>query len=154
MLNFNENGYLEPFGEIATTIEIVKEYFVWNEQRNELFNSFETFIIELQTIIQQPFTVWLDGSFTTKKEFPNDIDCVIFVDYRCFDGKETAFFNLKMVYKKLKIDSYSVKVYPEQHEKYVIFTNDKQDWERIFGRTRLNTHTGLYYSKGFLQLKM
>lgn len=152
MLDFTENGYLEPFGEIETTIEVVKEHFIWNNARIELFISFETFISELQSIIQQPFTVWLNGSFTTKKELPNDIDCVIFIDFESCDKNQKAIFDLKRAFKKLKIDNYFVKVYPTGHKLHFLYELNRQEWFYNFHKTNPNKAKQKYF-KGFLHIK-
>ncbi len=48
-----------------------------SKTRKNLINGFHTYISYL-TNIGAPIEIWIDGSFTTKKVDPNDIDLVIF----------------------------------------------------------------------------
>ena len=38
MLNFNSNGYLEPFEAIEIDFERAQRLLVWNEHRAHMFN--------------------------------------------------------------------------------------------------------------------
>lgn len=53
------------------------ESFSNNERRNLIFEKFSSFLSMLKDIPAE-FEIWIDGSFTTYKENPSDIDVVIF----------------------------------------------------------------------------
>ena len=152
MLNFNEKGYLMPFESIETEISTAKSAFTFNEYREIIWSHFEGFILELQNILQVPFSIWIDGSFTTKKVLPNDLDCVVFIDFEVYETHKKALFLLQSKQKIMNIDSYLVIKYPQNHSKYSTYQLDKQDWFYLFGNTRRDVYSGLSYSKGFLQL--
>ncbi|MCS6795166.1 MAG: hypothetical protein NZ516_04335, partial [Raineya sp.] len=59
-LQFNAQGYLEPFEAIATELTTAKEFLTWNEHRKNLWQNFEAFTTELQNILQTNFTIWLN----------------------------------------------------------------------------------------------
>ncbi len=151
MLNFDKNGYLVPFEEIETDINIAKNTFTFNEHRTNIWQHFEAFILELQNMLQTSFSVWLNGSFTTQKPLPNDLDCVIFIDFEIYEIHKRALFSIKANYE-INIDAYLVVKYPQNHQKYKIYQLDKQDWFYLFGNTKRDIYSGLHSPKGFLQL--
>jgi len=51
--------------------------FSGSKTRKQLIDGLKAFIAQL-TNIGIPIEIWIDGSFTTKKENPNDIDLVLF----------------------------------------------------------------------------
>lgn len=71
---------LEP-GFHKMSIEELKETcvnsFEANQRRLQIFERFSSFMSILQEI-PADFELWIDGSFTTKKDNPEDIDIVIF----------------------------------------------------------------------------
>ena len=152
MLNFNENGYLSPFEAIATEVSTAKSAFTFNEHRGVIWSYFEGFALELQNMLQMPFSIWVNGSFTTQKAPPNDLDCVVFIDFEVYETHKKALFLLQSKYEIMNIDSYLVIKYPQNHSKYSIYQLDKQDWFYLFGNTKRDVYSGLSYSKGFLQL--
>ena len=86
---FDEKGYLKPYEIIPTTLETFKTYFVFNEQRERIFQSYLNFLDILQNASSDHFYQWLDGSFVSKKPFPNDLDLVNFVDYQFYHKFES-----------------------------------------------------------------
>jgi hypothetical protein len=149
VLQFNENGYLEPYEAIPTDMETAKKVFVWNEARKELWNNFEGFIREVQEVLASPFSVWLNGSFVSKKEVPNDIDAVVFVDYQLYDTHEKTLAKFKALTfrKNQKLDVYFVRVYPEKNERKKFEIFDRKEWLFLFSKTRKKQR------KGFLELQ-
>lgn len=153
-MNFNSEGFLEPFTAIETDLASVKDILVWNEARNEIWGNFETFLRELQGILQSSFTIWLNGSFATKKEIPNDLDLVVFIDFQGYSAHEKDLAKFKTLsYRKIqKLDVYFVKVYPENHQFRFVYELDQKEWLFSFSRTNPNKRK-LVQFKGFLELK-
>ena len=80
--SFNDNGHLPP-GIHETTLEEFKTRFVDGVQesttRADVFSGYTRYcadLSKLDLIIKQ----WLDGSFTTSKVNPNDIDVISHLD--------------------------------------------------------------------------
>ncbi len=69
--NFDENGNLPP-GVYRVSLEDVKARFTWNKRRRHLFDGLAAAVANLAAA--GVATVWVDGSFTTSKEEPGDID--------------------------------------------------------------------------------
>jgi len=68
---FDNNGNLPP-GIYNATIEEVKERFGINPHRKHLLTGLDKLLEHLQE--KGCFLVYLDGSFITNKEYPNDYD--------------------------------------------------------------------------------
>jgi hypothetical protein len=148
MLNFTENGYLVPFEAIETDVQTAKDVFTFNAHRAVIWANFEAFVVQLQELLQDSFTVWLNGSFSTTKELPNDLDCVIFVDYGVYGTYEKQLYQFKSLdfRKSQKLDVYFVRVYPDMHEKKLFERFDRAEWLYLFSKTRKKE------LKGFLEL--
>lgn len=153
MPNFNSKGYLEPYEAIEIDLVSAEELLLWNEARREIWHNFKAFLEELEEVLQSSFVIWLNGSFVSKKEQPNDLDLVIFTDFRAYEATITKLLQLKQKYKKAKIDSYFTPHYPEKHEKKYIYELDKRDWFWLFSHSRRDIFSGVISKKGFLELK-
>lgn len=68
---FDHNGNLPPGVYVATLAEI-EARFTWNARRAELFRGLRQAIANLRAA--GVAIVWVDGSFTTEKDEPDDVD--------------------------------------------------------------------------------
>lgn len=79
---FDEKGYL-PYGMYNMTFDEFKRLFCENTpKRKEIFKEYEKFLAELKNT-GYFIDHWIDGSFATAKENPEDIDTLTE-----FDGKK------------------------------------------------------------------
>lgn len=76
--NFTQEGYLPP-GIYSVSIEELKSRCTGNIWRKDLFTHLEKLIKDLKLIDCK--TLYVDGSFTTNKRIPSDIDV-------CWDNRE------------------------------------------------------------------
>ena len=108
----------------------------------------------MRAILASSFSVWLNGSFATQKANPNDLDCVIFVDFEVYEANEIVLAQFKNLAfkKKQKLDVYFVKTYPNNHKFAFVYELNRQEWLFTFSRTNPNK-TKSTYLKGFLELK-
>jgi len=120
----------------------VEAVFVFNEHRELLFNHLKLFLDEVSSLGCDPLVIWLDGSFATRKNHPNDIDLVLFVDYQTFDMLEGHLWELKKSHKK-EIDAYFVSVYPEAHDLHRLTKSDRIYWLNQFSDDRLGRKKGI-----------
>ena len=68
---FDAHGNLPP-GVYLTSLADIEERFAWNSRRRKLFLGLKAALKNLaRSGVKQ---VWINGSFVTSKEFPNDID--------------------------------------------------------------------------------
>lgn len=78
-------------------------------------------------MVSSNFIQWIDGSFATSKEYPNDIDFVTFINHEVFEAKEKLIhenFRLEGAKKKYGVDAYTVRQYYEGHSKYMLNQSD------------------------------
>ncbi len=140
---FNEKGYLKPYEIIPTTLETFKTYFVFNEQRERIFQSYLNFLDILQNASSDHFYQWLDGSFVSKKPFPNDLDLINFVDsqfYRKFESRIRAW---EYEFRGKNIDAYTIPVYPDTDFKQYITIYSKNEKLELYGNDRLGNPKGI-----------
>lgn len=55
----------------------VKRAFCWNPHREMLFDSTQSFLQNVWSPLGLDLPIWVDGSFTRRKESPDDIDIVV-----------------------------------------------------------------------------
>lgn len=158
MLQINSKGYLTPNKNIETTVEEFKLEFVTNfidkEQRLSLFNYFIKYSKDLKSILKNNELIqWIDGSFVTKKNNPNDIDVVTFIDFDIFEKyeKKLKSFVYPDSISKYNVDGYIVVTYPRTHSKHPLYMGDWAYWMDRFDKTRRN-RAGNRYPKGFVEI--
>jgi hypothetical protein len=153
MIEFDENGFLKPYSLIETDLATIEKLFVegmpLSSTRKAIFESYLSYIKELRMIIPTGFIQWIDGSFTTKKVNPNDIDVVTFVDFEVYNANEKQIDELRRTRQTTNriIDGYFVKVYPENHKNRNWFDNDSMQWLFTFNQVKNSK-----LSKGFLKI--
>lgn len=152
-MQFDDNGYLVPYGVISSTLNEIESEFCFTEQRTLLYQNFVVFITELQKIVGVGFEMWINGSFTSKKVVPKDIDLVVFVDYELYTKLEAILlpFTEFSYHKKYKIDCYFIRTYPKEHKDYFRYEYDRKWWFSDFSQVR-NEKTNKLSPKGFLQV--
>ena len=69
--DFDENGNLPP-GVYEVSLEDIGIRFTWTDRRKKLFEGLKLAIDNLTKANVKK--VWIDGSFVTSKDDPNDID--------------------------------------------------------------------------------
>lgn len=69
--DFDANGNLPP-GEYAVSLSDVGERFAWNARRRRLFKGLCSALESLAAAGVK--RIWIDGSFVSAREEPNDID--------------------------------------------------------------------------------
>ena len=136
MLEFNDFGYLIPDRNIPSSIIEFETNFKYNNARNTIYEKYISYCIDLKAIINKDIKQWIDGSYVTKKVFPQDIDIVSFInheDYEIYekDLKNFIYPNSKRFYE---IDAYLIIVYPESHKKNFYYKSDYAEWLINFSR--------------------
>ena len=161
LVTFNELGYL-PSGFHNKEPAEIKSAFVDNfpnsSSRKEIFEGYLKFCKTLMALGIKNFVQWLDGSFCTSKENPNDIDVVTFLDYDKLNALPSENQKLLMdialnPYSKelFKCDSYVVLVYPKGHNDYQQYLTKRMYWRGVWGFDRYDKPKGIIrviYGKG------
>lgn len=159
MFDFNSDGFLMPVGKITTDLQDVETSFVKkfpnSNTRLSLWTNYLSFLERFKKKVTNNFVQWINGSFVTKKENPNDMDLVTFVDYRIFEPMETAQYLEEFWSYNLEsqgLDSYLLAVYPENHQDYPDYQMLLNKWAIRYTNAKQNVVI-LNNVKGFLELK-
>lgn len=154
--DFDENGNL-PNGIINSSLLEFKDNFIItfkdSSTRPEIFKGYLRYcdkLLPLDIAIKQ----WINGSFTTNKVNPNDIDFVTHIDALKVDGnfeiqtKLSEIRNTDETRKEFLCDVYFIPLYPQQEsELYQHTVNRINYWRKWFGHDR-NMNP-----KGIIELK-
>lgn len=105
---------------------------------------------ELNKLSINTFILWIDGSFVTQKENPNDIDIVFFIPsviYRQFEK------DLRLLREQFdELDVYFVRMIDETERDYFLYVSDRTEWQFQFTVTKPDRITRRKFPKGFLQI--
>jgi len=128
------------------------ERFTNSDTRSNLFDRYCVFNALLAELMPEGYTQWIDGSFVSQKQNPNDIDVVTFVDADLYNRHEKQFDALRdwRNQKPKTVDGFFVRYYPEDHRYRVRYDYDCVDWLNTFGTWKdrtLKTH-----DKGFITI--
>lgn len=145
MIQFDKNGYLVPYEIIEISLADFEQTFVTSmpekEQRSKIFATYLQYLSELFEVVGKDFFQFVNGSFTTTKELPNDIDFVTFVDYRICRSCEEKIFKLGNRWENKKlINCYFVPFSYPGHPRFIqsqlaydywknLFSSDREDFE-------------------------
>jgi len=152
-IRFDGNGYLQPTESIELDIRLFEKYFVQDfpnsTQRKILFKNYLEYIHRFEKEVFPHFEQWIDGSFVSQKENPNDIDVVTFLDYKIFElrGNEIISQFLSFSLEEKFLDAYIVTQYPDNHPNFKLFENQKREWSKRFSSDRTGENL-----KGFIKI--
>lgn len=151
MIEFDKNGNIQPSEIIPINEQEFKEIFVDNfsesETRTKIFNGFQRYLSDFKVQITPSFKNWCNGSFTTTKLNPNDIDLVNLVIFNEEINKKQ-----KEIFKFLtqggskesySVDGYFVPIYEESDPRYELTKNYVSYWRDWFGKDRLSRKKGI-----------
>ncbi|MCG8985865.1 hypothetical protein MI467_03310 [Delftia acidovorans] len=77
---FDQYGML-PVGQHDCSLQEIEERFCWNPHRQMLFDGLKSFLALRWGPLKIDADLWVDGSFTRRKEMPNDIDVVVDISH-------------------------------------------------------------------------
>ncbi|MCC6463156.1 MAG: hypothetical protein IT260_21990 [Saprospiraceae bacterium] len=161
MLTFNAKGFLVPDRVISSSLEELKSVFVHvqpeQELRSQLWDNFVLFFRKLLADLGLPeIMAWINGSYTTRKRNPNDMDIVIFLPFDVLIRHETqlrSVYDHQTLLATLHLDVYFVALFPNEHPNSFLTIADRAYWIEKFTRTRPD-HRGLVHKKGVLELNI
>lgn len=76
----DQQGLL-PVGTHDCSLDEIELSFCWNIQRRKLFDRLRDFLTQIWAPLGIQAPLWVDGSFTRRKEVPEDIDVVADVSH-------------------------------------------------------------------------
>ena len=151
MINFDSFGNLTPYEIIPFTLEHFQKTFLFSAKRVAIYRGYERYCNDLLSLVPS-MTHWVNGSFTTAKQEPNDIDLVCFILYEhIVDGNyikdEFTFFDTNLSKAQCKkvynVDGYLVPVFLKEHHLYGWYVNRIKYWKQTFGYDRNNNPKGI-----------
>ena len=158
-LKFTDEGYLTPIDgielDLATFQTTFVDEFPNSQTRHYLFNNYLEYLRLFSRNITPKFEQWINGSFVTQKENPNDIDFVTFIEASIFERREKeleAFWSFSLEDEGL--DAYIVKIYPPHSPLFALHTEHfKTVWHKRYCRTKADAQLDIS-KKGFIKLKI
>jgi hypothetical protein len=157
MLEFDQKGFLIPDNIIRSTLKELEHVFVEKiptESRKKHFESYLNYSKELKKLCGNSELIqWIDGSFITKKENPNDIDLVTFLDFESTKSIYHLLGNFKEPLSKTVygVDAYILYTYSQNDKRYFFQQSDRAYWIDRFTKTKTNRR-GQKFKKGFLEI--
>lgn len=158
-LIFDIRGNLKPYERVSTSLEDFEDLFVntfeENSTRWKLFDYYNHYTKDFVDRITGNFTQWINGSFVTNKQNPNDIDLVMLIDLHIVEEKESLIRNEflgEAVYQKYGIDVYLVILYPENHKLHYWTRSDLLYWNDWFTKGKMDKRKQRH-PKGYLEIK-
>ena len=150
--DFDENGNL-PSGIINLSLQDFRNHFITSfkdsSTRSEIFKGYLRYsdkLLPLNVATKQ----WIDGSFTTNKANPNDIDFVTHVDALKVDesseiqNKILEISNSHEIKKEFLCDVFFIPSYPQAiPDLYMHTMNRIKYWRKWFGYDRKMNPKGI-----------
>lgn len=149
-LHFDAQGHLVPYELIETDWNSFENVFGWNEHRRDLIDALRSFISTLNKLPILTITLWIDGSFVTKKEHPNDLDAVVIIPAFNHHRFEHQMQTLRAQYPHL--DLYFVRLIEPGERNYFLYLSDRTQWFFQFTTTKPSRVTRTKFPKGFVQI--
>lgn len=134
---FDLNGNLPP-GEFVVTLEDIKKQLAWSPRRKKLLKGLEKALENLSAAGVK--RVYIDGSFTTNKDDPNDVDgCWVHNKYINVDTLDPVFLDTDPPREAMK-KKYGVDFLIEGKDKRL---SDSQPIVEFFQESRDFDHKGI-----------
>lgn len=151
---FNANGYLEP-GLHRMTIEQFENAFVipfpHSTTRSNILVGYIRHHAELTEILDA-FEQLVDGSFTTNKNDPNDVDLLVLADGDVIDAlpdeqkaRLDQLVSGKATQEKYLCDAYFCPTYPDTHPLFTHSRPQRKYWMGEFGFDRCDVAKGVVH---------
>lgn len=146
MITFDKNGNPQPEGILNYPYSEFKVTFVDNfghsKSRQLIFENYERYLSDFKLEIVSTFRNWVNGSFTTTKADPNDIDIVNIVNHSEELNQNTHLLAKFLTQGGSKdsyfVDGYFVPVYPTDDPRFAITEQSLTYWTHWFGHDREN----------------
>jgi len=143
-ITFDAKGNPLPYEVIKLNGSEFKQIFVDDfkdsSTREKIFAGHQNYNKNMLNLIKSNYFQIADGSFTTNKQNPNDIDIVSFLSHISVNehGSGLTEFQTKNGSKdNYFVDGYIIPYYPKTNPLYAIITKDRIDyWYDWFGHDR------------------
>lgn len=151
MITFDINGNPQPFGIVKILLSDFKSIYVdaftTSSTRQSIYFKWQDYIEHFKNQICSEFKQWVNGSYTTNKIDPNDIDLVNLVEYTD-DLNSKAHLIVNFLTQggskdKYKVDGYFVQIYSTDDPRYSLTEHWLNYWKDWFGHDRERREKGI-----------
>ncbi len=141
MIQFDKQGYLFSHEIIELSLTDFEANFVAKlpdkDRRKEIFEMYLQYLSELFEVVGKDFYQLVNGSFTTKKELPGDIDLTTFVDYRICRDCEDEIVKLGDRWENERlIDSYIIPLSYQGHPRFLQTQLAYEYWKNLYSMSK------------------
>lgn len=155
-LQFDKHGLIIPKEIIELSLVDFEHIFVKERKekvhRQAIFEEYVRHNEQIQKEIGPILFQFVNGSFTTLKNKPNDIDVVSFIDYRVYNKKVEAMENLLIQWKSKKLlDAYFAPRSYAGHPYFIQSQIALDHWIDLFTLTKKNENVGAL-PKGLIKI--
>lgn len=147
---FDVEGNVYPRQVIDITAQTIKERFVEafpeSKTRSNIFSGYLRYVGDFSRDVGPAWGQWVNGSFTTTKVNPNDIDLVNLVgagEVNRAGAKFRKFLTEHGSKETYLVDGYFIPCYPEGDERSAITRKRVAYWLKHFGHDRRDRPKGL-----------
>lgn len=155
ILSHDSNGNPIPYSFIPLDLTDIHfnlvERIPESKTRGVIFNGYQNYCKDIHMVVKNEIEQWIDGSFTTTKTDPNDIDIVNCIHVKDLDSLKDRIFPFltdkgtpKLSYH---VDGYLLPLCDNGDPRYMYFYSKYVYWEKWFGRDRQNNKKGIVKTK-------
>lgn len=149
--NLDSNGNLPEHNDFyrPTLTEFIDRFVNIEDptRRKSLYEKYEKYCKRFKKIL---IKVWIDGSYTTNKPKPGDIDLTVHFDATKSDNLKNIhimerryFFDKKYIHKIYECHTQYVPVYPKDDARYALTKIQREKWRKHFTKDRQGNQKGL-----------
>ena len=155
-IEFDKHGLITPKEIIELSLADFERIFVKERtakaHRQQIFDEYLRHNEQIQQEVGGILFQFVNGSFTTLKDKPKDIDVVSFIDYRIYNRKEKEIESFKEKKKKGdKVDGFIVvRSYPG-HPHFILAQLQYEYWKDLFTQTKPDKKNKAF-SKGLVKI--
>ena len=158
-IEFDLRGHIKAYQKITLSFEEFENIFVndflHSDTRKAIFEKYKVFLQDFKKeVLSEGFTHWINGSFVTRKNNPNDIDFVSLLDFEIHAAKLKEIdlhFRLAGAKAKYGVDAYSVPVFSKEHKSYDNTQSELAYWTHWFSSSKKNRNKQKF-PKGFIEI--
>ena len=156
-MTFDEHGHLVPPAFHELSLPEFEHFLVASmpnpEPRRLLFENYLAYVNDEKKAFGCPFFHWIDGSFVTQKEFPDDVDVVTFLPFEMLGRKNNfAQYFLQNGKTLYRVDGYFVATCRPNHYHFDDFRENEQYWRNLYGLSREDSK-GNRLPKGIIKIQ-
>jgi len=155
-ITFDEHGLIQPKEIIEISVEKLHHIFVEEREeksyREKLFQRYLTYTASIEKNIGKILFQFVNGSFSTLKEKPKDIDLVSFIHYSDYKSKQAEIELFLSDWENVvEIDGFIAPFSYSGHPHFIESQLSYEYWKSLYSFTR-KQENGQSLSKGLIKI--